>query len=574
MIRIVIIAVHPQESQILQMAFRQRSYAVYASEPVAGNYLQMLQYRPDFVLIEIPPNYQDQIALMRLLGKNERFSKTPVIAYGSSDDVTMKNDISAAGSKYYTQRPLKLNHLFEAMKKTAPEKDLEGDAQRAKKTRAEEKLGDLQRLLDPKEEIRVKIDLMVKHTGKLMSFPFAIAKILEIADDPNRGAEDLAKVINGDLSLCTTILKVSNSVHFAARNTEIRSAKEAIMRIGFSEVKTIAIGLELMNLFPDNETFGFNRMDFWTYALGRALITEKLARHVRYADPAFAFLAGLLSDFSVLLLDAFFPNVFNAVLQKISTENKSYSKASIEVLGFQPMEFVVRLLEMWRLPADLVDALRLQYKLFERKEEAAPNPVRLLADCVAISGVLARTGEIGHGCDDVINLIPDGFLREIHLPAGVSISFYESAYTALQVYGTFFGLESRFLPQLPVDPATLPPMLYIRLGKRLFDPYSLYFSRQFKLTIVRSSAEALNALASGSFRIAVLQIIPATPLEDVPEILDAIAKSQNSEGKQLTLLGLAHTEETPTIPEGMRVAFSPVHGDMRKVLQSFEILLI
>jgi ActR/RegA family two-component response regulator len=349
MIRIVIIAVHPQESQILQMAFRQRSFAVFASQPVTGNFLQMLQYRPDYVFIEIPPTYQEQIALMRLLGKNERFRMTPVIAYGSFADNTVKNDITAAGCKYFVDRPLKLNHLFEAMKKTAPDKDLEVDAKRAKQTKTEEKTGDLQRLLDPREDVRVKIDLMVKHTGKLMSFPFAIAKILEIADDPNRGAEDLAKVISGDLSLCTTILKVSNSVFFATRGKEIRSAKEAIMRIGFSEVKTIAIGLELMSLFPDKDTFGFNHMDFWIYALGRAQITEKLARHVRYPDPAFAFLAGLLSDFSVLMLDAFFTTVFDTILQKIASEDMSYSEASDAVLGFQPMEFVVRLLEIWRL---------------------------------------------------------------------------------------------------------------------------------------------------------------------------------------------------------------------------------
>jgi len=573
MIRIVIISQHIQESEILQMAFKQKGFAIYTSRSNQVNYLQLLQFNPDFVLLEIPEAYHDQLALLRTLRKNERFSKTPVIAFGSVDESTLISDIKNGGCSEFIKRPIKMNRLYEIMRKASPEADLESESKKIEQTREQEKLTDLQRLLDLKETPSVKIDLMVKHVGKLLSFPFAIAKILEITDDPNRGADDLATVINGDPSLSTTILKVSNSVHFATSAKEIRSPKDAIMRLGFNEVKSIAMGLGLMELFPAKETFGFQRMDFWTYALGRGLISEKLAKHARYPDAPLAFLAGLLADFAVLIFDAAFPDVFEATIKKIAQDGCSFDVAAESVLGFFPSTFISKLLEQWRLPRDLIECARLQSKFFERPEENQPGATKILADAVALSGVLVRSGNIGQGLDDVLQIPPDSVLRELGIPSGVTTSFYDYIGAGLNMYASFFGIDRKLLPKPILEQSQLKPALYIRLGKIALDPYFLLLSRDWKFTPAHDAASVAKAIQIANYKLVVLHCIDETHANEANDFFSTLANLKDPEGKPVGVLGIwPNSLPTPT-PSNLRFGCIHQQGDLRKLTLLMETIV-
>lgn len=574
MIRVVLIAMHPQESSILELAFRQRGYAVYVSPPSTGNYLQLLQFRPDYVLLEVPDVYHDQLALIRLLSKNERFSQTPVIAYGSSTLVTVLNDVKSAGCKDFIHRPLKLNSIFEAMKKANPQKDLEATKASIVKSREEQKKEDIARLTDHNEPASAKIDLMVKHTGRLFSFPFAIVKIMDIADSASSGAEDLAKVINGDPSLCTTILKVANSVHFASRNKEIRNAKEAIIRIGFNEVKTIAIGLELMKVLPNQDTFGFNHMDFWTYTIGRAIVMEKLGKHLRLPDQAIAFLAGLLADLVVLLLDACFPQVFQIILKKMADTSATFELSGKAVLGFYPSEFIVKLLEQWRLPADLIYAIKMQPVMLDQQEDANPNPSRLLADALFTSKILTRAGGIGHGADDMVEAVPEYILKEMRLPAGVSISFFDPILSGLEIFATFFGIDKQLLPKKNEDLTSLPKGLFIRLGKRPLDPHHLFLSQKWQFQLARNVAEFEAAIQAEPFGVAILEYASGATDAEAEAIFKKLSAVKTKEGKTLPVLAIWPTQEHLHAPDGMLVQFVTERIDLRKLSQQFELLFL
>jgi HD-like signal output (HDOD) protein len=549
---------------ILLTAFSQRGFQVYDAKTSSVNYLQILQFRPDYILLEVLGPHQEQIALLRLLRKNDRLAKVPVITYGTKSDPMMLVDLKVAGSFEHMLRPLKLATIFDTMKRSVPSSDIEGAKLQAAKSREEERNEDLQKLINPKVDARTKLDLMVKHTGKLMSFPFAITKVLQVTQGENSGAEDLAKIINGDPSLSTTILKVANSIHFGS-SKRISNSKEAIMRLGFNEVRTISIGLKVMELFPDKVTFGFQRMDFWCYALGRALIAEKLGKHLRLADPTLAFLSGLLADFAVLIFDSFFPMVFEAILKKIAEDGTSFEEATQGILGFHPQELVVLLLEMWRLPADLVKTIADQRGLYEQKEDLKPDGVRLLADCVALSSALARAGEIGHGCDDHVQEVPNSIMRELRLPAGVSPAFFDPVYSGLKIYATFFGIETKLLPHPVEDPTTLPKALFLRIGKTLFDPHFLFLSHSFQFTTVRNPEELKKALAESTYRAAVLEYRPEAPISEVSEILELMVPVKNDQDRAIPVFSLLPPEVALATPPGLNMVVHAQSGDLRKL---------
>lgn len=495
MIRIVILSAHQQESEILQMVFKQNGYEYYCTKPNSFNYLQLLQYRPDVLLMEIPVSYTEQLSLLRLLRKNNRFGRTPIIGYGSGGGSRIVDDLTASGCTHYIQRPIRIKNLFELMRKSVPGKDWDGEYKKIQAQKAESKEQELQRLLETNFPASAKKEIMVKYVGKLLSFPFVIAKILEVTDDPARGADDLGRVISGDPAICATILKVSNSALFASMGSkEVKNPKDAIVRLGFNEVKNISMGLGLMELFPEKDTFGFQRTEFWIFTLARAILSEKTARQAGYPNTTLAFLSGLMADFTVLLLDSFFPDVFAEILGMMADDGISFPQAHQKVLGFAHEEFLCNLMETWRLPKELQDAIRMQVTLLSLPEMENPTPERILADCVSLSSTMARAGDIGQGCDSILDMPSESIIRELKLTTGLIKGFYDPLQAGLSVFADFFSLERKLLPAI-IEEDTLRPAIYLAVGRRGFDPYQQYLARFWKLKIVRDAEGLEKALA-------------------------------------------------------------------------------
>ncbi len=572
MIRIVILSAHQQESEILQMVFKQNGYEYYSAKPNSFNYLQLLQYRPDVLLMEIPISYTEQLSLLRLLRKNNRFGKTPIIGFGSGGGTRIVEDLTASGCTHYLQRPIRIKNLFDLMRKSVPSKDWDGEYKKIMAQKEEGKEQELQRLLESNFPASAKKEIMVKYVGKLLSFPFVIAKILEVTDDPARGADDLGRVISGDPAICATILKVSNSALFASMgNKEVKNPKDAIVRLGFNEVKNISMGLGLMELFPEKDTFGFQRTEFWMHILGRAILSEKMARQAGYPNTTLAFLSGLMADFTVLLLDSFFPDVFAEILGLMADEGISFPQATQKVLGFPHEEFLCSLMETWRLPKELQEAIRLQTTLLSQTEMENPTPERILADCVALSSTVVRAGDIGQGCDSIMEMPSESLIHELRLTTGLIKGFYDPLQAGLSVFADFFSIERKLLPAI-IEEESLRPAIYLAIGRRGFDPFQQYLSRYWKLKIVRDAESLEKALAEKQYCCAF--VTPATA-EMAPlgqEFFPYLEGKQTLKGKSMPVFAIW--------PDGMP---SPVPGkfpfecisqrcDVRQMLQTIATL--
>ena len=54
MVGLMLIAVSERERQILDMAFSQQNIKIAQSDPTYANYIKVLQYLPDVIIMEIP----------------------------------------------------------------------------------------------------------------------------------------------------------------------------------------------------------------------------------------------------------------------------------------------------------------------------------------------------------------------------------------------------------------------------------------------------------------------------------------------------------------------------------------
>jgi HD-like signal output (HDOD) protein len=476
MIKLLLITSNKKEGDILNLAFQQKSFKVILSEPTYANYVKSLQYLPDILLMEVPTIYTESLHFVRLIKKNKRLAKIPVLTYGNvSDQTTIKLLFLTGVNKYYT-RPLRFGELINDLsvflkgKGVAVGNKVEGDVQKRQEM--------IDFLLNKEKVGSEKIDMMVEYVGKLLVFPFTVNRILKIADDLKSGAPELAKVIKTDSAMATTILKVGNSVLFASRDRKISEIREAVVRIGFRETKNIALSMSVMKLLDKEEkSLGYSRIEFWYHSLAVAVISERFAKQAGIQGVEEVFVAGLLHDFGILLLDEFFPELFEPIMKATTEKGGAFPDAVREVIGISHNDVIEKLFEGWNLPRRITTAIMRQMDYASFKDEADPEQQKMV-QIVGMANVIAKAMNLGKECDQIVHTIPNELLVQIRFAGGLRSSFFDEIFSGMNMYARFLNLDGRSFPEgaiLEGVDAEFKIML-VNKSQLFFDPSLHYLS--------------------------------------------------------------------------------------------------
>ncbi|HEX7510323.1 MAG TPA: HDOD domain-containing protein, partial [Chitinivibrionales bacterium] len=275
---IMLISENQRETQILKLAFEQKNITLLTSTAEYSNYVKILQYVPDIILMELPHIAHQQLHFSEMLRQHKKTKHIPIIAYGDKVDEGVRKGLLCKGVYHYLDRPLKFSMVLDIIIKSL--KKVNKDIGLAKQP-VSDKEKDIGLLFDKETLPTKKIEIMVTYVSKLMAFPFTVAKVLQLADSEKSAAGDLAKVIQADPVISAQLLKISNSVLFASLNRKIGSVKDAIVRVGFRETKRLVMSMSVMSLFSgDHKTLGFDRTAFWFHSLVCGIIAERLARQM------------------------------------------------------------------------------------------------------------------------------------------------------------------------------------------------------------------------------------------------------------------------------------------------------
>ncbi|MBN1306942.1 MAG: HDOD domain-containing protein, partial [Chitinispirillaceae bacterium] len=224
--------------------------------------------------------------------------------------------------------------------------------------------------------------------------------------------------------------------------TRTVTMKDAIVRIGFTETRRIITGLAVMQLFDTHRnTPGFNRLDFWFHCLATAKIAEQLALMSSTVSPDEAFLAGILHDFGIILLDEFFSGIFERVL-RISTDfGMRFYEAEKGILSVTHNDVAGRLFDGWKIPNSISYAVVHHYSAME----SAANPQsekEMMAVVVSMANILAKAYCLGAACDQFVIPLDNRFLSMIHATFGLPEHFYRDIVDQLVAYKQLLKIEA------------------------------------------------------------------------------------------------------------------------------------
>lgn len=228
------------------------------------------------------------------------------------------------------------------------------------------------------------------------SLPTVATQIIHVAGDSDSTADDLLHVVQGDAAITVRVLRTVNSAYYGLGRS-VTNLKSAITLLGFKEVRNLALTVYVANLFKIDNGFGiYSREQLWNHLTGVASAARLIARACGRVAPEEAYLAGLLHDLGIILIDQHLHRLFCQVVVTVS-EEISTCRAEQNILDFDHAELGAHAAAKWAFPESIASAIR-----FHHTPERCEGESRSLVQVVALANYLcSRTGLTSIGVHNV-----------------------------------------------------------------------------------------------------------------------------------------------------------------------------
>ena len=170
-------------------------------------------------------------------------------------------------------------------------------------------------------------------------------------DDPD--LKRLARDIEADGVLCARVLRLANSPFYATAR-QIKTVQEALMILGFSPVRNIALSTAVSSLGKSSN--GLDMGSFASLSLMSAMCCESLAKEADL-EKGQAFAAGLLRPIGMLLMRAARPQLMAAIDGHFPILDPRRADEERRQFGVDHGELSGALAQRWNLPEGITEAL-------------------------------------------------------------------------------------------------------------------------------------------------------------------------------------------------------------------------
>jgi len=237
----------------------------------------------------------------------------------------------------------------------------------------------------------------VKKLDSISTAPVILQPLLEILRQPAESInfDKVVELVSYDGAIAAQCLRLANSPLFGRR--EVESVRSAVMALGLQRVRSMLFGLCMNQVLPKDK-WVFEPVSFWRHSLGCALVTQRMAQTIGYAEPEKAYLAGLLHDLGLLVNSLLCTEDYRRCWANAAETHRALHLCEQEILGFAHTDSGRLLAEHWRLPQDLCEVT---YGHHNPELLPSPNP---LACLVHVSDLLCRVRYLGYGYDEIIGV--------------------------------------------------------------------------------------------------------------------------------------------------------------------------
>jgi len=240
--------------------------------------------------------------------------------------------------------------------------------------------------------------------------PEVASYVLKIALEDDVSVARLAGLIEKDQTLTARILCVANSSYYK-RSRTIYTVRDAAVVLGLDAIKTLALGLCVLDIFPQSSDSAFDYAGFWRHCLGCAVYARNMMSATNESLASKAFSAALLHDIGKVVINQTQPKRYEKLLDLAKDGTKPLIEFEQETLGTTHAEVGRQILEHWELP-----------KIYTEIAWCHHAPVKvidddqyLIAGIVHIANILSHMTLIGSSGNYFPHKITNPLLRRFSL---------------------------------------------------------------------------------------------------------------------------------------------------------------
>ncbi len=235
------------------------------------------------------------------------------------------------------------------------------------------------------------VDKALAAIGDIATLPEVTIKIIQIVEDAKSTARDLHDVIKNDPALSVKVLKVVNSAFYGLPG-QIASVDRAIILLGLSAVKNIAIAASIARLFKGKRiSEKFSAADLWRHNVAVAVAAKGIARRSPHPHmPDEIFVAGLIHDLGTLVERQAFPDQFAQVIERCASEGGNFLQIEREIIGADHQAFGAGLTAKWKFPRHLRAAVG-----FHHNAEMLSDELKGIGTIIQVADILCCQDQHG-----------------------------------------------------------------------------------------------------------------------------------------------------------------------------------
>ncbi len=235
--------------------------------------------------------------------------------------------------------------------------------------------------------------------GRIKDFPplpAFVSKIMQVNADPESTIDDLRHIVEAEISLTASIIKLANSPFFGLTR-EVSSISHALAILGRDELQNMVIASSMFMTFKNfKNKKGVSKV--WLHSFKCAVAAKIVGEKINHVNGEL-FVAGLLHDIGKLVVYlAFSDEALKKIYRDIFEVERDDLRDEEDVLGVGHDFLGMNLLRSWMFPEILQVAVGYHHKPWKAPEHM------VFALVVKVADTLVRIMEIEEDGQQPIDL--------------------------------------------------------------------------------------------------------------------------------------------------------------------------
>ncbi len=227
------------------------------------------------------------------------------------------------------------------------------------------------------------LQLKLKACRTLPSVPAVALQVLELCQDDEVSIGKVGKVLTRDPALASKVLRVANSPYYGVRS-EVTTIERAITILGINATLSLALSFSLVRGLRQSANSGFDHHAYWQRSVIAATAARVVGAAGYYANRDELFLAGLLQDIGMLVLNEAIPESYGEIIHSSKGSHEALVQLERKEIGADHAEVGAWLLKRWNLPVNLQLATACSHA-----PKSENKGTVIFAKCVAVAGYTA-----------------------------------------------------------------------------------------------------------------------------------------------------------------------------------------